>query len=114
MTVRVDPSAAVQSVTITDMRSVPLEILHHIQDGALDAVPVVVNRWGEPMAVLVSVELFNHFRSLQRAADITAGTAPAHPTDDGHHVGDGDAGAQHRPSAATDARRLDPDERQGR
>jgi antitoxin (DNA-binding transcriptional repressor) of toxin-antitoxin stability system len=61
------PSASVQTITVTDVRTVLPLVLNSIKEGALDATPILIGRHREPMAVLISVEQFYEYCSLVRA-----------------------------------------------
>lgn len=69
------PSATVQTITVTDVRTVLPLVLNSIKDGALDATPILIGRHREPMAVLISVEQFYEYCNLVRAGLADPGDA---------------------------------------
>jgi PHD/YefM family antitoxin component YafN of YafNO toxin-antitoxin module len=50
-----------QTITVTDARSVLPHILATLKGGGRDAIPILIGRHREPMAVLVSVEQFYEY-----------------------------------------------------
>ena len=55
-----------QTITVTDARSVLPHILAALKAGGRDAVPILIGRHREPMAVLISVEQFYEYCELVR------------------------------------------------
>ena len=55
------PSASVQSISVTDVRTVLPVVLARLKEGGRDAAPVLIGRHREPMAVLISVEQFYEY-----------------------------------------------------
>jgi PHD/YefM family antitoxin component YafN of YafNO toxin-antitoxin module len=55
-----------QTITVTDARSVLPHILAAVKSGGRDAVPILIGRHREPMAVLISVEQFYEYCELVR------------------------------------------------
>jgi hypothetical protein len=51
-------------MTVTDARSVLPVVLARIREGGRDAVPVLIGRHREPMAVLISLEQFYEYCAL--------------------------------------------------
>ena len=62
------PSATVETITVTDVRAVLPIVLARLKDGGRDAVPVLIGRHREPMAVLISLEQFYEYCALVSAA----------------------------------------------
>lgn len=58
------PSATLQTITVTDMRTVLPVVLARLKYDGRDAVPVLIGRHREPMAVLISLEQFYEYCSL--------------------------------------------------
>jgi antitoxin (DNA-binding transcriptional repressor) of toxin-antitoxin stability system len=58
----------VETITVTDIRAVLPIVLGRLKDGGRDAVPVLIGRHREPMAVLISVEQFYEYCSLVSAS----------------------------------------------
>ena len=50
-----------QTITVTDARTVLPQILAALKGGGRDAVPILIGRHREPMAVLISVEQFYEY-----------------------------------------------------
>ena len=50
-----------RTITVTDARAVLPRILTEIKTGGSDAVPILIGRHREPMAVLISVEQFYEY-----------------------------------------------------
>jgi len=50
-----------RTITVTDARSVLPHILATLKGGGRDAVPILIGRHREPMAVLISVEQFYEY-----------------------------------------------------
>jgi PHD/YefM family antitoxin component YafN of YafNO toxin-antitoxin module len=50
-----------QTITVTDARSVLPHILATLKGAGMDAVPILIGRHREPMAVLISVEQFYEY-----------------------------------------------------
>jgi PHD/YefM family antitoxin component YafN of YafNO toxin-antitoxin module len=55
-----------QTITVTDARSVLPHILATLKAGGRDAIPILIGRHREPMAVLISVEQFYEYCELVR------------------------------------------------
>jgi PHD/YefM family antitoxin component YafN of YafNO toxin-antitoxin module len=55
-----------KTITVTDARSVLPQILAAIKSGGRDAVPILIARHRDPMAVLISVEQFYEYCELVR------------------------------------------------
>ena len=53
-----------QTITVTDARTVLPHVLAAIKSGGRDAVPILIGRHREPMAVLISVEQFYEYCAL--------------------------------------------------
>lgn len=53
-----------ETITVTDVRAVLPIVLARLKDGGRDAVPVLIGRHREPMAVLISIEQFYEYCSL--------------------------------------------------
>ena len=53
-----------QTITVTDARAIFPHILAKLKVGGRDAVPVLIGRHREPMAVLISLEQFYEYCSL--------------------------------------------------
>ncbi len=53
-----------ETITVTDVRAVLPIVLARLKDGGRDAVPVLIGRHREPMAVLISLEQFYEYCSL--------------------------------------------------
>jgi hypothetical protein len=51
-------------MTVTDARSVLPVVLARLKEGGRDAIPVLIGRHREPMAVLVSLEQFYEYCAL--------------------------------------------------
>jgi hypothetical protein len=60
------PSATVETITVTDVRAILPVVLGRLKDGGRDAVPVLIGRHREPMAVLISLEQFYEYCYLVR------------------------------------------------
>lgn len=58
------PSATLETITVTDIRTVLPLVLARLKDGGRDAVPVLIGRHREPMAVLISLEQFYEYSAL--------------------------------------------------
>jgi PHD/YefM family antitoxin component YafN of YafNO toxin-antitoxin module len=50
-----------QTITVTDARSVLPQILAALKSGGPEAVPILIARHRDPMAVLISVEQFHEY-----------------------------------------------------
>jgi antitoxin (DNA-binding transcriptional repressor) of toxin-antitoxin stability system len=82
------PSACLETITVTDVRTVLPMVLARLKDGGRDAVPVLIGRHREPMAVLVSLEQFHEYCSLVRiglteAPEPSDSAEPPEPADPG-------------------------------
>ena len=53
-----------QTITVTDARTVLPHILAALKSGGRDAVPILSGRHREPMAVLISIEQFHEYCAL--------------------------------------------------
>ena len=53
-----------QTMTVTDARAILPRVLTVIKTGGSDAVPILIGRHREPMAVLISVEQFYEYCAL--------------------------------------------------
>lgn len=53
-----------QTITVTDARTVLPHILATLKSGGRDAVPILIGRHREPMAVLISIEQFHEYCAL--------------------------------------------------
>jgi PHD/YefM family antitoxin component YafN of YafNO toxin-antitoxin module len=53
-----------QTMTVTDARAILPRVLTVIKTGGRDAVPILIGRHREPMAVLISVEQFYEYSAL--------------------------------------------------
>ena len=53
-----------QTITVTDARTVLPHILAGLKGGGRDAIPILLGRHREPMAVLISVEQFYEYCAL--------------------------------------------------
>ena len=50
-----------QTITVTDARAVLPHVLAALKVGGRDAVPILIGRHRQPMAVLISVEQFYEY-----------------------------------------------------
>ena len=53
-----------ETITVTDIRAVLPHILAKLKGGGRDAVPILIGRHREPMAVLISIEQFYEYCAL--------------------------------------------------
>lgn len=70
-----------ETISVTDVRAVLPHVLMKLKCGGRDAIPVLIGRHREPMAVIISVEQFYEYCSL--VCELLAGDEADDRPDDG-------------------------------